>query len=229
MGDMEDWVNWAFPSLFFCRDPVQYKWHHHEFHPLRKSSQLEVEFRRALEGHPGRTDQLLDLYDRTSVYVSRFFVFYLYLAARQFCSKRGGWCDGVVKCAWLGLPDGHVRWPVPVVLATGPGNPRAVQVLTGGSDWFGSRPGQKPNQLCLGGFVTRTGHRAVGIWPASNRTADPNIRFLLLWLQLSIWVLIVSWHSQYVNCSALAPLWPPASKFAIRLIFVEWLWNNGWF
>jgi hypothetical protein len=73
-----------------------------------------------------------------------------------------------------------------LVLATGPGNPPAVRVLTGGSVRFGSRPGQKPDPLCLGGFVTRTGHRTAGIWPGWNRTAVPNIRFLLLWLQLSI-------------------------------------------
>ena len=115
------------------------------------------------------------------------------------------------------------------VLATGPGNPPAVLVLTGGSVLFGSRPGQKPYPLCLGGFVTSTGHRSAGIWPGWNRTAVPIIRFLLVWLQLSIWVLIVSWHSQYINCSALAPLSPPASKFANQLIFVEWLWNDGWF
>ena len=38
--------------------------------------------------------------------------FYLYLAAREFCPIRGGWCNGVVKYAWLGLPDSHVRCPV---------------------------------------------------------------------------------------------------------------------
>ena len=54
------------------------------------------------------------------------------------------------------------------------------------------------------------------------------LRFLQLWLQLTICVLIVSWHGPHVNCSALAALSTPAFKFAIRLIFVEWLWNNGW-
>jgi hypothetical protein len=54
------------------------------------------------------------------------------------------------------------------------------------------------------------------------------LRFLQLCLKLSIWVLIVSWYCQYVNCSALAALLPPAFRFAIWLIFVEWLWNNGW-
>ena len=52
-------------------------------------------------------------------------------------------------------------------------------------------------------------------------------RFLKLCLQLSIWVLIISWHGQYINSSTLAALSPPALKFAIGLIFVEWLWNNG--
>jgi hypothetical protein len=57
-----------------CGDPVQYKWRRHGFYHLRKSSQLEVEFSRAPEGHPGRTDQLLDLRDRTSVYAGCFLV-----------------------------------------------------------------------------------------------------------------------------------------------------------
>ena len=37
----------------------------------------------------------------------------LYLPAQEFCPKTGGQCNGVVKHAWLGLPDGHVRCPVP--------------------------------------------------------------------------------------------------------------------
>jgi len=116
-----------------------------------------------------------------------------------------------------------------VVLASGPGHLPAVWVLTSGLVWFGSRPGQKPDPLSLGGCVTHTRHRTAGILLAWNRTAVPNILFLLLWLQSSIWVLIVSCHSQYVNWSALTPLSPPALKLAIQLIFVGWLWNNCWF
>jgi len=55
----------------------------------------------------------------------------------------------------------HNEWCI--VLASGPGDPPAVWVLTSGSVWFGSRPSQRPDPLCLGGFVTRTGHRTVGI------------------------------------------------------------------
>jgi len=119
-------------------------------------------------------------------------------------------------------------WSQRVVLATHQGNLRAVRVLTGSSVQFYSRPWQKPEQLCLVGFATQTRHRTVGIWLGVNWTAVANVRFLLVWLQLSIWVVIVSWHSQYVSCSALARLSPPAFKLAIRLILVEWLWNNGW-
>jgi len=71
-GEMETRSNWAFPSLFCCQDPVQYKWHRHGFYHLQKSSQLEMEFPCAPEAHPGRTDQLLDLQDRTSVYAGCF-------------------------------------------------------------------------------------------------------------------------------------------------------------
>jgi len=73
-----------------------------------------------------------------------------------------------------------------VVLAMGLGNPPAVRVLTSGLFWFGSRPGQKPDPLCLAGFVTRTGHRTAGIWPGWNRTTDAIIWFLPFSLQLSI-------------------------------------------
>jgi hypothetical protein len=118
----------------------------------------------------------------------------------------------------------YVEW---LVLAMCPGNSSAVMVLTGGLVWFGFRPSQKPDLLCHGRFVTQTGHRTAGIWPGWDRTAVPNIRFLPLYLQLGIWVLIISWHSQYVNHSALATISPPAFKFAIRLIFVEWLLNHG--
>jgi len=124
------------------------------------------------------------------------------------------------------LPD-SVSWiGIWLVLPTGPGNPPAVRMLSGGSVRFGSRPSQKPNPPCLGAFVTRPRHRTVGIWPGWNRTTVQNICFLLLWLQLSIRLIIVSWHSQHINCSPVVPLPPPAFQFAIRLIFVEWLWNN---
>jgi len=114
-----------------------------------------------------------------------------------------------------------------LVLATGPGNPPAVRVLTCCSVRFGSRTGQKPEPLLSWRVVTRPGHRTAVIWPGWNRTAVPNIRFLQLWLQLSIWVLIVSWDDQYVSCAVLAPLSPPAFRFAIGLISVERLWNTG--
>ena len=60
-----------------------------------------------------------------------------------------------------------------IVLATGPGSPPAVRVLTGGSVQFGSRTGQKPDPRCLGGFVTRTGHKPAVFWPGWNRTVVP--------------------------------------------------------
>jgi hypothetical protein len=41
-------------------------------------------------------------------------------------------------------------------------------------------------------------------------------------LQLSIWVLIVSWHDQYVDCAVLAALSPPTFRYAIQWIFAEW-------
>jgi hypothetical protein len=63
------------------------------------------------------------------------------------------------------VPDTREVGTTRLVLATGLGNPPAVWVLTGGSVQFGSRPGQKPDPHCLGGFVTRTGHKLAVFWP----------------------------------------------------------------
>lgn len=52
-GDIEVQVNWAFPSIFFCWDLVQYNWHRHGFYHLRQRGQRKVEFPRATGGHPG--------------------------------------------------------------------------------------------------------------------------------------------------------------------------------
>jgi len=116
-----------------------------------------------------------------------------------------------------------------LLLATGPGNTGAVRFLSSGSVPFGSKPGQKPEPLCLGGVVTQSGHKPTvffhGLYPDSGSI----LRSLPLLLQLSISVQIVSWHHQHVNCAALVALSPPAFRLAIRLIFVEWLWNRGTF
>ena len=49
----------------------------------------------------------------------------------------------------------------------------------------------------------------------------PGISSAQFSLQLSIWVLIVSQHDQYINCPVLAPLSPSAIRFAIGPIIVE--------
>jgi len=51
----------------------------------------------------------------------------------------------------------------------------------------------------------------------------PGILSSQFWLPLSIWVLIVSWHDEYVDCAVLAALSPPAFRLAIWLTFVELL------
>jgi len=48
-------------SISFCWDRVQYKWRRHGFYLLQKSSQLEVEFPQAPEGHPGRYCSIVGL------------------------------------------------------------------------------------------------------------------------------------------------------------------------
>jgi len=84
-----------------------------------------------------------------------------------------------------------------LVLATGPGDPPAVRVVTSSSVCFGSKPGPKLQPQMTWKVVTLTWCRTVGIRQDSNQTAVPTFRFLQLWLQLSIWVLIISWHDQY--------------------------------
>jgi hypothetical protein len=61
---MEIWRHRSFGyflSYVFGWDPVQYKWRQHGFYHLRKSSQLEVEFPCAPEGHHGRYCSVLGL------------------------------------------------------------------------------------------------------------------------------------------------------------------------
>jgi len=43
-----------FLFYFICWGQVQYKWCQHMFYHIRKSSQLEVEFPHAPDGHPGQ-------------------------------------------------------------------------------------------------------------------------------------------------------------------------------
>ena len=45
-------------------------------------------------------------------------------------------------------------------------------------------------------------------------------------LQLSIWVVIVSQYDIYVQDAVVDALSRPIVQFAIRSLFVEWLWNN---
>jgi hypothetical protein len=116
-----------------------------------------------------------------------------------------------------------------LALATSPGNLPVVRFLDGCSVRFGSRPGPRPNPLCLGWILTG---------PDINPRVFARVRLGLqfqftvsttsgqLQLQLSISVLMISLHDEYGDCAVLVPLSPPAHKFAIRPIFVEWLWNN---
>ena len=81
----------------------------------------------------------------------------------------------------------------------GSADPPAVRVLTGNSVWFCFRPGQQPHPHVSWGVGTRPGHKTAGIWPCWNRTAVPNLRFVHLWIQLIMFVLLVWRHDQYVD------------------------------
>ena len=106
-----------------------------------------------------------------------------------------------------------------LVLAKSPGNPPAVWVLTGSSVQFGSRTGQRPDPLCLGGVVTRTGHKPTDL---ARFIIQHSLNFANseLWLQGCIWVMIVSHYDVYVNDAVLDALSPPILQSAIWSLFV---------
>ena len=80
-----------------------------------------------------------------------------------------------------------------------------VMVGTGTKPWQPFYHIYSPDRWYLGRFP-----------PQDPASASPDVS-----LQLSIWVLIVSWHDVYADCSVFAGLSSPAFWFAIRPIFVE--------
>jgi len=68
------------------------------------------------------------------------------------------------------IPDITDWWRV--VLATGPGTPPVVRVLSRSSVRFGSRTVQKPEPQCLAWFVAWTGHKPADFW-----RVVPGLRF----------------------------------------------------
>jgi len=123
--------------------------------------------------------------------------------------------------------DSHFSTYTGLVLATGLGKLPAVLVWTGKMVWFGFQPVHRPDPIFPGRVVTLTRHRTLSFWWGWNRTAVPTSRFLQLWVQFSIWVLIELWDDEYADCVVLQALSPPALRFGIQMIFVEWLWNKG--
>jgi len=81
-------------------------------------------------------------------------------------------------------------------------------------------PAKNPTRFVFGSVVIRGG---------TAQQVDFTVPSALdqLWPQLSIWVLIVSWHDQYANRAVLSAHSPPGFRFAIRPILVELLWNNA--
>jgi hypothetical protein len=75
---------------------------------------------------------------------------------------------------------------------------------------------KEADPLSVGRVVTQTGHWNVGFWLPWNQTAVQSIAFHQPCLQLSISVLMLSWHDLYVDCAMLAAYSPPALKFAIQ-------------
>ena len=80
-----------------------------------------------------------------------------------------------------------------------------VKVGTGTEWWQRFYHMKNPDRWHLGRFP-----------PQNPAFASPDVS-----LQLSIWVLILSWHDVYADCEVLAALSPAASRFAIRQIFID--------
>jgi hypothetical protein len=85
--------------------------------------------------------------------------------------------------------------------------------------WFRVRFHPKPD------YGNRSYHpKNLDHWKwASFTTINPAVQVHNFCLQLSIWVLIVRWHDQYIHYAVVAARSPPAVRFAIGLIFVELL------
>jgi len=113
------------------------------------------------------------------------------------------------------------------VLATGLGNPPVIRVSTSCSVQFGSRPNRKPDPLCLGGGCYPDQTEPCGFLAGFYRKQSLIFANSALWLQLSIWVMIISQFDIYVNDAVLHALLPLILHFVIQSIFVELLWNDA--
>jgi len=116
-----------------------------------------------------------------------------------------------------------------IVLATGPGNPPVLRLLTCGSVRFRlqTRPKTRPAWSWPGCYQDRTStHGCLAQLYPDRGSVLP---FLQLWLQISNGVLIVSWHDQYVDCTELTARLPPTFRLAIRPIVTDWVWKNAQF
>jgi hypothetical protein len=86
-----------------------------------------------------------------------------------------------------------------LVLATGPGNPQEVRVWTAKTGWLGSRPGQKPHTITIGGTNPdphRSTHRFHRVWlDLSVPIAGSAFRVshLLSQSEMLLWI-IRYWH-----------------------------------
>jgi len=90
-----------------------------------------------------------------------------------------------------------------LVLATGPGNPPAVRVWTTKTGWFGSKPGQKPDLLTLGGpnpdpYKSTCRFRRVWLDPLGPISGSA-FRVSHLWSHSDMLLLIVKYWHWYVT------------------------------
>jgi len=79
----------------------------------------------------------------------------------------------IVNMVNIGVATPRLPNMQPLVVAPSAGKRHRVRFLASSSVLFGSRPGIKPDPLCLGGFVTWTRHIAMDFWPGCNWPVVP--------------------------------------------------------
>ena len=89
--------------------------------------------------------------------------------------------------------------------------------------WFSSRSGLEPNRKHCNGFYHMKNRDLLNQWLFGRFHIFTNSE---LWLQWSIWVLIVSQDDKYLRDAVLDALSPHILQFVIQSLLVELLWNN---
>jgi len=115
-------------------------------------------------------------------------ILYNPMAVLRLASMIGVLGSCIVNMVNIGLATPRLPNMQQLVVAPSAGKPHKVRVLASDSVRFGCRPGEKPDPLCLGGFVTWTRHKPMVVWQGCNRPVVPyygfyNFRSSLAWIK----------------------------------------------